>query len=85
VKTGDQKQNFDMKTFWKNTNEKYFRKLDKFSPNEVNHLVNSYAKYGIILILIYLDIHSDGQFTKVGFPRTVNCLVGKTQDLASST
>ena len=37
---------FDMKTFWKNINEKYFRKLDAFSTNDVNHLVTLYSKYG---------------------------------------
>jgi hypothetical protein len=42
----DLKLPFDMKSFWKNINEKYFRKYDQFSQNEVNHLVHSYSKYG---------------------------------------
>jgi hypothetical protein len=42
----DLKLPFDMKSFWKNINEKYFRKCDQFSQNEVNHLVHSYSKYG---------------------------------------
>jgi hypothetical protein len=37
---------FDMKSFWKNINEKYFRKYDQFNSNEVNHLVHFYSKYG---------------------------------------
>lgn len=38
---------FDMKIFWKNIDDKYFKNLDKFSKNEVNHLVNLNSKYGI--------------------------------------
>jgi hypothetical protein len=39
---------FDMKAFWKNLNEKFFRKIDEFDLNEANHLVHAYSKYGII-------------------------------------
>ena len=42
----DLKLPFDMKSFWKNINEKYFRRCDRSSANEVNHLVQSFSKYG---------------------------------------
>ncbi len=47
----DIKPPFNMKSFWSNINEKYFRKIDDFSPNEVNHLVNLFSKHGYKLNL----------------------------------
>ena len=37
---------FDMRNFWKNTNEKFFKKIESADANEVNHLVHQYSKYG---------------------------------------
>jgi hypothetical protein len=43
----DIKLPFDMRNFWKNINEKYFKKIEMSEMNEVNHLVHQYSKYGI--------------------------------------
>ena len=43
----DMKLNFDLKTFWKNTNEKYFKHINELNVNEINHLLHVYSKYGI--------------------------------------
>ncbi len=43
----DTKLNFDLKTFWKNINEKYFRHHNELNVNEINHLLHFYSKYGI--------------------------------------
>lgn len=43
----DIKVPFDMKSFWKNLNEKYFRKVENI--NEINHLLNLYSRYGNLL------------------------------------
>ena len=42
----DLKLPFDMKSFWKNINEKYFGTCDQSTSNEVNQLVHLYSKYG---------------------------------------
>jgi hypothetical protein len=73
---------FDMRAFWKNFSEKFFRRIDEVDINEANHLVHLYSKYGILIII--LDILQDHIFTKIGFPRTLNCLQAKSQDLISS-
>lgn len=44
----DIKLPFDMKLFWKNCNEKYFKPLNELDVNEINHLVHLYSKYGNI-------------------------------------
>lgn len=74
---------FDMKAFWRNVNEKYFKNLDDFTINDVNHLVHLYSKYGKLLINC-LDINNDHIFTKIGFPRTLNCLLERTQEIVAS-
>jgi len=45
----DLKIPFDMRNFWKNINEKFFKKIESQDVNEVNHLVHSYSKYGKII------------------------------------
>ena len=40
----DVKIPFDMKSFWKGLNEKYFQKVE--NVNEINHLLNLYSRYG---------------------------------------
>lgn len=45
----DLKLPFDMKSFWKNVNEKYFKNVNEINVNDINHLVQLYSKYGIIL------------------------------------
>jgi hypothetical protein len=35
---------FDMKSFWRNIDEKYFQKVE--NVNEINHLLNLYSRYG---------------------------------------
>jgi len=42
----DLKLPFDMRNFWKNINEKFFKKIDSTDANEVNHLVHLNSKYG---------------------------------------
>lgn len=42
----DLKLPFDMRNFWKNTNEKFFKKIESPDFNQVNHLVHSFSKYG---------------------------------------
>ncbi len=42
----DLKIPFDMKVFWKNINDKFFKKYDESGIHEVNHLVHSLSKYG---------------------------------------
>ncbi len=44
----DLKLPFNMKAFWKNFSEIFFRKIDEYDLNEANHLVHTYSKYGII-------------------------------------
>jgi hypothetical protein len=46
----DVKLPFDMRNFWKNLNEFFFRKIDSTDVNEVNHLVHQYGKYGNFII-----------------------------------
>jgi hypothetical protein len=48
----DLKHPFDMKIFWKNIDDKYFKNLDQFTVNEVNHLVNLFSKYGKLFYII---------------------------------
>ena len=48
----DLKVNFDMKTLWKNINEKYFKSHNELNVNQINHLLNFYSKYGIFIILM---------------------------------
>ncbi len=48
----DVKIPFDMKIFWKNINDKYFKNLDQFGVNEINHLVHLFSKYGKLFLLI---------------------------------
>lgn len=79
----DLKLPFDMKSFWKNINEKYFRKYDQFSQNEVTTL-SIPTQNTVSHILTDLDFQSDQVFTKSGFPKTVNCLVGKSGEPVSS-
>jgi hypothetical protein len=43
----DLKLPFDMKLFWKNTNEKYFKPTNELNVHEMNHLMYFYSKYGI--------------------------------------
>ena len=57
----DLKLPFDMKAFWKNLNENFFRKIDEYDLNEANHLVHSYSKHGIINYLI--KIYKTTKFT----------------------
>jgi hypothetical protein len=45
----DLKLPFDMRNFWKNINDKFFKKIESQDVNEVNHLVHLYSKYGKIL------------------------------------
>jgi hypothetical protein len=82
----DLKLPFDMRNFWKNTNENFFRKIDLADVNEVNHLVYQNSKYGKLAfkIITKLDTTSDNIFTKIGFPRTLNCLIGKPQEMIIS-
>jgi hypothetical protein len=80
----DLKLPFDMKSFWKNVNEKYFKNINDLNVHEINHLVHSFSKYGIYLYNLNLDINNDQIFTKIGFPKTLNCLVGKTFETLAS-
>jgi hypothetical protein len=48
----DTKLSFDLKTFWKNTNEKYFNHQNELNVNQINHLLHYYSKYGKYNILI---------------------------------
>lgn len=47
----DFKLPFDMKTFWKSTDEKYFKPLQDTDINEPNHLIKLHSKYGSILLV----------------------------------
>jgi hypothetical protein len=42
----DMKMPFDMKTFWKKIDEKYFKTLNEFNLTEPNHLIQLFSKYG---------------------------------------
>ena len=44
----DLKLPFNMKAFWKNLSENFFRKIDEYDLNEANHIVHNYSKHGII-------------------------------------
>jgi hypothetical protein len=39
---------FDMKSFWKNLNEKYFKRIKDININEINHTILFQSKYGKI-------------------------------------
>jgi hypothetical protein len=82
----DLKLPIDMRNFWKNINEKFFKKIDSTEVNEVNHLVHQYSKYGKtqLKIITRIDISTDSIFTKIGFPRTLDCLIGKPQEIMIS-
>ena len=45
----DLKLPFDMKTFWKNINEKYFKPSNDLNAHEINHLMYFYSKYGNLI------------------------------------
>ena len=40
---------FDMKSFWKNINEKYFKSVNEINVTDINHLIHYYSKYGILI------------------------------------
>jgi hypothetical protein len=42
----DNKLKFDLRMFWKNLNEKYFKPHHELNVNEINHLLHFYSKYG---------------------------------------
>jgi hypothetical protein len=45
----DLKLPFDMKTFWKNLNDKFFKAVNEENVHEINHLIHLYSKYGNII------------------------------------
>jgi hypothetical protein len=63
----DHKLPFDMKIFWKNIDDKYFKNLDQFGVNEVNHLVHLYSKYGKLFYIIQIQTMTTF-IVKLGFP-----------------
>jgi hypothetical protein len=47
----DLKLPFDMKSFWKSTNDKYFKSSNELNVHEISHLMYYYSKYGILIIV----------------------------------
>jgi len=78
----DKKCPYDMKAFWKNINEKFFKSADEKNLNEVNHLIFYNSAYG--KIEFKLDVNNDHIFSKIGFPKNVNALVGKSTEMSIS-
>ena len=37
---------FDIKSFWKNIDEKYFNSIENLNLNEGDHLIHLFSKYG---------------------------------------
>lgn len=50
--TRDLRVPFDMKTFWRNINDKFFRQVDASNVSQINHLVKLFSKYGIFRLTL---------------------------------
>lgn len=79
----DYKLPYDMKTFWKNIQEKFFTFKDHFDPSEILQKVLSLGKYGKFFYIKFyklLEINADSIFLKIGFPKNFGNFMGKSQD-----